>query len=153
LEFAIDRDRCAQWNINVADVENALQTAVGGKPATQMIEGEKSFDVTLRWPERLRQDEDAILEIPVDVTAHTLSPRASPSLPQPLLSGPSVGVSSIGTGGFLPALTGSALNVPSVSAAVAPRRRLRDLVTPPDGPGTPGAAGQFTRPGASMIYR
>ena len=33
-----------------------------------MIEGEKTFDVTLRWPARLRSDEQSILNIPVDIT-------------------------------------------------------------------------------------
>ena len=50
-----------------ADVENVIQTAVGGQAFTQMIEGEKTFDITLRWPERLRGSEQAILDIPVDV--------------------------------------------------------------------------------------
>jgi cobalt-zinc-cadmium resistance protein CzcA len=39
LEYAIDRDKCAQWNVKVADVEHVIQTAVGGAPFTQMIEG------------------------------------------------------------------------------------------------------------------
>ena len=51
----------------MADVQDVMATAVGGKPFSQMIEGERSFDITLRWPEALRSDEDAILNIPVEV--------------------------------------------------------------------------------------
>ena len=56
------------WGVSVADVEDVVQTAVGGKPFSQMIEGEKRFDITLRWPEQLRSSEQAILNIPVDVS-------------------------------------------------------------------------------------
>src|SRR5205823_1857407 len=55
LEFAIDRDKCKFWGVNPGDVLSVLATAVGGKATTQMIEGEKTFDVTLRWPEHLRR--------------------------------------------------------------------------------------------------
>ena len=65
LEFPIDREKCALWDISVADVEDVIQTAVAGKPFTQLIEGEKAFDVTLRWPERLRESDTTILDIPV----------------------------------------------------------------------------------------
>src|SRR5262249_9939822 len=57
LEFTVDRQKCKRWNISVKDVENAIQTAVGGQAFTQMIEGEKTFDIALRWPEHLRGNE------------------------------------------------------------------------------------------------
>src|SRR5262249_18017457 len=41
LELAIDRDKCAKWNVSIADVQDALATAVGGKSFTQMVEGER----------------------------------------------------------------------------------------------------------------
>src|SRR5262249_23261114 len=47
LEFTIDRPKCALWNVSVADVQNVIQTAVGGKACTQVIEGERAFDLTV----------------------------------------------------------------------------------------------------------
>src|SRR5438552_16985012 len=38
LEFPIDRLKCSRWNVSVADVQNVIQTAVGGKAFTQMVE-------------------------------------------------------------------------------------------------------------------
>jgi cobalt-zinc-cadmium resistance protein CzcA len=64
LEFSVDRARCKRWGISVADVETAIKSAVGGQAFTQMTEGEKTFDITLRWPERLRGSEETILNIP-----------------------------------------------------------------------------------------
>ncbi len=52
LTLPIDRDKCAHWNVTAQGVQNVIQTAVGGLACTQMIEGEKNFDVTLRWPQR-----------------------------------------------------------------------------------------------------
>src|SRR4029077_13417801 len=82
LELRVDREKCNRWGISVADVENVVQSAVGGKAFTQMVEGERTFDITLRWPEKLRGDEQAILNIPVDVTNHTITPGYVPSQPQ-----------------------------------------------------------------------
>ena len=44
----------AKWGVSAADVNNLVQCAVGGKAQTSMIEGEKIFDVTLRWPKDRR---------------------------------------------------------------------------------------------------
>ena len=48
LNLPVDRDKCAMWNLNVSDVQDVIDTAVGGKAFSQMIEGERSFDITLR---------------------------------------------------------------------------------------------------------
>ena len=50
LMLPIDRRKCARWNLKVGDVQAVGETAVGGKPFSQMIEGERSFDITLRFP-------------------------------------------------------------------------------------------------------
>jgi cobalt-zinc-cadmium resistance protein CzcA len=67
LEIEIDREQCARYGINVADVEAVVQVAIGGEAFTQMVEGEKRFDIVLRLPENLRNDPAVIGRIPVDV--------------------------------------------------------------------------------------
>jgi cobalt-zinc-cadmium resistance protein CzcA len=66
LEIRIDRHECARYGINVADVESAVQVAVGGQAFTRMVEGEKLFDIVLRVPKGERDDPDVIGRIPVD---------------------------------------------------------------------------------------
>src|SRR5262249_27160485 len=66
LEFAVDKEKCNRWGMHVADVNNVIDSAVHGKALTQMVEGEKTFDITLRWALQRREDESSILEIPVD---------------------------------------------------------------------------------------
>ena len=73
FEFVVDKEKCKRWGVQVADVDNVINTAVHGNPLTQMIEGEKTFDITLRWPFVMRQDEVSILEIPVDISNVNLS--------------------------------------------------------------------------------
>ena len=63
LLIDIDRGRAARLGLNMSDVQDVIETVVGGKAYSQMVEGEKTFDITLRWPERLRTSEAAILDI------------------------------------------------------------------------------------------
>ena len=66
LEIQIDRQECARYGINVADVEAVVQVAIGGRAFTQMVEGEKLFDIVLRLPMDQRDDPEVIGRIPVD---------------------------------------------------------------------------------------
>ena len=67
LEIKIDRRACSRYGINVADVETAVQVAIGGKAFSQMVEGEKLYDIILRLPVSLRDDPTVINRIPVDI--------------------------------------------------------------------------------------
>ncbi|MFO0952553.1 MAG: CusA/CzcA family heavy metal efflux RND transporter [Isosphaeraceae bacterium] len=66
LEIQIDRDRCARYGLNVADVEAVVQVAIGGRAFSVMVEGEKFYDIVLRLPVDLRDDPDVIGRIPID---------------------------------------------------------------------------------------
>jgi cobalt-zinc-cadmium resistance protein CzcA len=153
LEFPIDRAKCARWNVNVADVQNVLATAVGGKPFSQMIEGEKTFDIALRWPERLRKTEQQILDIPVEVTNNNVTSGSVAGVGGTPLSGSATGLTPLGTSAAMPSLTGGMFNGTINNLASTPRRPLRDLVTPFDKNGRPDPNGSFVQSGASTIYR
>jgi len=66
LEIRIDRKQCARYGLNTADVESVVQVAVGGRAFSQMVEGEKLYDIVLRLPKDLRDDPEAIARIAVD---------------------------------------------------------------------------------------
>jgi cobalt-zinc-cadmium resistance protein CzcA len=153
LEFTVDRARCKQWGVRVADVESAIQVAVGGQAVTQMVEGEKTFDVTLRWPERLRGNEQAILDIPVEVVNNTVTQGTVPGLSQTPYTGAASGVSTLGTSMSMPALLGNIFNATLNNISSVPRLRLGQLVTPINAEGMPDPKGKYLRPGASTIYR
>jgi len=102
LELSIDRQKCAQWNVSVADVHDVIQSAIGGQAISRMIEGEKSFDITIRWPQLLRQDETAILDIPVDVTSHQVTSAAQTGVNASPATGAMLGVASSGSSNVAP---------------------------------------------------
>ncbi|MBY0493845.1 MAG: CusA/CzcA family heavy metal efflux RND transporter [Cyanobacteria bacterium] len=66
LQIEIDRARAARYGLNVADVEDVIETALGGKTATELWEGERRFKVVVRLSEEERQDEAAIANVLVD---------------------------------------------------------------------------------------
>jgi len=66
VEININRRQIARYGINVADVQEIIETAVGGKAVTQVFEGEKRFDVLLRFPEDKRNSIETIGNILVN---------------------------------------------------------------------------------------
>ena len=49
LDYVVDRQAAARWQINVADIQDAIQTAVGGTALTQVLRGEQVYNLTLRY--------------------------------------------------------------------------------------------------------
>ncbi|HVT09338.1 MAG TPA: CusA/CzcA family heavy metal efflux RND transporter [Polyangia bacterium] len=54
LDFEVDRDAAARYGLNVADVEEALETAAGGKTVTTTVEGRERYPVTVRYARDFR---------------------------------------------------------------------------------------------------
>jgi cobalt-zinc-cadmium resistance protein CzcA len=63
LNYTVDRDAAARWGINVADIQDAIQTAVGSSALTQVQQGEARYDVTLRYQKQYRDTREAIEDI------------------------------------------------------------------------------------------
>jgi cobalt-zinc-cadmium resistance protein CzcA len=60
LNLQVDRDAAARFGINVSDIQDAIQTAVGSSALTQVQQGEARFDVTLRYQQPYRNTPEAI---------------------------------------------------------------------------------------------
>ena len=60
-----NREIIARYGLNVADVQKAIQTAMGGKISGQIFEGDRRFDLVVRLPETLRQDPDMLRQLPI----------------------------------------------------------------------------------------
>jgi cobalt-zinc-cadmium resistance protein CzcA len=63
LIVQVDRDKIARYGINVADVEGVVQAAVGGQAATQVIQGEKLFDLVVRMKPQFRENAQQIASL------------------------------------------------------------------------------------------
>jgi cobalt-zinc-cadmium resistance protein CzcA len=60
LNFTVDRLQAARYGINVADVQDAVQTAVGGNAVSQVLQGEERYDLVVRYQEPYRNTPEAI---------------------------------------------------------------------------------------------
>jgi cobalt-zinc-cadmium resistance protein CzcA len=60
LNYVVDRAAAARWQINVADIQDAIQTAVGGTALTQVLHGEEVYNLTLRYLPQYRNTREAI---------------------------------------------------------------------------------------------
>jgi cobalt-zinc-cadmium resistance protein CzcA len=63
LNLTVDREAAARYQINVADVQDAIQTAVGGNALTQVLQGEQRYDLVLRYLPVYRDTKEAIRSI------------------------------------------------------------------------------------------
>jgi cobalt-zinc-cadmium resistance protein CzcA len=142
LEFRVDPLKCQRWGVMASDVNNVISSALGGQALSNMVEGEKRFEIAVRWPKRLRSSETSILDIPVDILNNNVVQR----------SGPGPAPSATGSGQAVPRSTGTIYDT-SAPLNVAPKLRLRDLVSPAGEDGSTDPDGSYERPGASMIYR
>jgi cobalt-zinc-cadmium resistance protein CzcA len=65
LKIAINRDEVARYGINVRDVEDVIEMAIGGRTVSTMFEGERRFDINVRYPAADRTDVAAIGNVTV----------------------------------------------------------------------------------------
>ncbi len=63
LNISVDRARAARYGINAADVQDAVETAVGGKAVTQVLQGEQRYDLVVRYQAEYRATDQAIANI------------------------------------------------------------------------------------------
>ena len=63
VRISPNRTQCGRYGLNVGDVEAVVQAAIGGQAVTQVYEGEKHFDLTVRWAEPYRKDLKAMRNI------------------------------------------------------------------------------------------
>ncbi|HWD49997.1 MAG TPA: CusA/CzcA family heavy metal efflux RND transporter [Rhizomicrobium sp.] len=65
LSIDIDRAKIARYGVNVDDINNLIETAVGGDTATSVVQGEKEFDLVVRLQQQYRDTPEEIGNIPV----------------------------------------------------------------------------------------
>jgi cobalt-zinc-cadmium resistance protein CzcA len=65
LQINLNQERMALYGVTTADANAVIETAIGGKAATQIYEGERKFDLRIRYPESFRNDAAAIGDLRV----------------------------------------------------------------------------------------
>jgi cobalt-zinc-cadmium resistance protein CzcA len=81
-QVVVDRDAASRYGLNISDIQNLISTSVGGKTVTQIVEGERLFNVLVRLDKSYRSNQEAIDHllvnppgsigpIPISLVAHT----------------------------------------------------------------------------------
>jgi cobalt-zinc-cadmium resistance protein CzcA len=77
LEISIDRAAASRLGVNVSDVQDWVEIAIGGRALGQVIEADKRFSLTVRLPEALRTDLDVIKRLPIATPMGGMVPLSS----------------------------------------------------------------------------
>jgi cobalt-zinc-cadmium resistance protein CzcA len=80
LTVQLNRQALSRYGINVSDVQNLVEIAVGGKNAGRVFQGDRRFDIVVRLPEHLRSDIQAIRSLPVPLPPVENKGKAMPAL-------------------------------------------------------------------------
>ncbi len=67
LNIEIDRRAVAAFGLNVADVQQIIEAGIGGVPVSQVFEGQRRFDIVVRFPEELRDTFRDLMDVPVQL--------------------------------------------------------------------------------------
>ncbi len=65
LTVQIDREQTARYGLNIADVQSAIATAIGGQAAGTLFQGDRRFDIVVRLPDSLRSDLEQLKRLPI----------------------------------------------------------------------------------------
>jgi cobalt-zinc-cadmium resistance protein CzcA len=80
LTLQMNRKEMARYGLNLSDLQEVIEIAIGGKSAGQIFEGDRRFDLIVRLPERIRGDIDALKRLPVPLPAGEPSGGGRPTL-------------------------------------------------------------------------
>jgi heavy metal efflux system protein len=71
LSIQMDRPAMSRYGLNVTDVQEVVQVAIGGQEAGQIFEGDRRFDLVVRLPEDVRTDVEKLKQIPIPLPRNT----------------------------------------------------------------------------------
>ena len=77
LSITPNREALARYGLNVADVQEVIEIALGGKAAGEVFEGDRRFEIVVRLPEKLRTDIEALEHLPVPLPKRERSRRGA----------------------------------------------------------------------------
>lgn len=79
LSVLPDREKLARYGLNVADIQDAVAVAIGGRNAGTIFEGDRRFELQVRLPEQLRGDIESLKRLPIGLPAAALGMAANNS--------------------------------------------------------------------------
>lgn len=74
LDIRIERERAARYGLNVSDIQEVIESLVGSRQISEMVEGEQRYGIAVRLPSRMRNDLDAIESLQLKTPGGELAP-------------------------------------------------------------------------------
>jgi cobalt-zinc-cadmium resistance protein CzcA len=74
LDIRIERERAARYGLNIADIQEVIESLVGSRQISEMVQGEQRYAIAVRLPSRIRNDLDAIEALPLKAPGGELVP-------------------------------------------------------------------------------
>lgn len=74
LSVVLNREKMAQYGVSLSDAQSVLETAFGGKTASELFDGERKFDIRIRYAEEYRKDENDLASLMVPTQEGSLIP-------------------------------------------------------------------------------
>lgn len=69
MDISVDRDAIARYGLNMADVQEVIAIAIGGREAGEVFQGDRRFDLIVRLPDEVRRDIDGLENLPIPLPA------------------------------------------------------------------------------------
>jgi cobalt-zinc-cadmium resistance protein CzcA len=79
MSVQIDRRAIARFGLSIADVQDVISIAVGGREAGQVFEGDRRFDLVVRLPDHVRRDISALENLPIPLPENSEEALVSPA--------------------------------------------------------------------------
>ncbi len=77
LSVDVDRANAARYGLNIADIQETVSTAVGGRGAGTFFQGDRRFDILVRLPDAVREDVEALRRLPIPLPLGSDTSRAT----------------------------------------------------------------------------
>jgi Cu(I)/Ag(I) efflux system membrane protein CusA/SilA len=124
LEITVDRQRAARYGVSVADVQDTIEVALGGRVVTQTVEERSRFPVRIRYARAYREDEEAVRGLLVSSSG--LSSQ-TPMVPAPDATGAGMASPQPSTGAFGDRPSASEHAAPRGTAVQVPLSAVADV--------------------------
>jgi Cu(I)/Ag(I) efflux system membrane protein CusA/SilA len=102
LEVQVDRTKAARYGLNINDVEDSIETAIGGKTASTTIEGQKRFDIMVRYNRDNRESIDAMQNILIPAAAGGGGKSATSAMGASVMGGGANALATSAGGAYIP---------------------------------------------------
>lgn len=97
LEINIDREKAARYGVNIGDVQDVIETALGGKTITMTVEGRERFPVRVRYARAFREDEESVKNLLISSATSMPGGNAAMSTGPGMTGAPAMATPTAGT--------------------------------------------------------